>query len=60
MTVCRTLLAGLMLLAYFQIYIFKMEVPESYVCDRAPCQQLTACYIGNQIQSINMAHIIYI
>merc|ERR1711931_415054 len=41
MNVCRTLFGGLMLLAYFQIYIFKMEVPESYVCDRAPCQQLT-------------------
>lgn len=53
MSVCRTLLGGLMLLAYFQIYIFKMEMPESYVCDRAPCQQLTTCYIGKLIQLRN-------
>ena len=41
------LLVGLgMLVAYFHIYIFNLEMPDRYICDRAPCTGLTTCYIG--------------
>ena len=46
MTLSRTVLGAGMLYAYFQIYVFQMEMPDRYVCDRAPCQELTTCYIG--------------
>ena len=47
MTIARTVFGAGMLYAYFQIYVFKMEMPDRYVCDRVPCQELTTCYIGN-------------
>ena len=41
------LLVGLgMLAAYFHIYIFTLEMPDRYICDRAPCTGLTTCYVG--------------
>ena len=46
MTLARTVFGAGMLYAYFQIYVFQMEMPDRYVCDRVPCQELTTCYIG--------------
>ena len=41
------LLVGLgMLAAYFHICIFTLEMPDRYICDRAPCTGLTTCYVS--------------
>jgi len=50
MTIARTVFGAGMLYAYFQIYVFKMEMPDRYVCDRVPCQELTTCYIDRPRQ----------
>ena len=50
MVACRTLIEALFMVGYFYVYTFRFIMPEQYQCDRAPCNNVVACYVDRPKQ----------
>ena len=46
MVIFRILIEVAFVYLYFHIYPFTLLMPEKYLCDRRPCNNVVACYIG--------------
>ena len=41
----RTLIEALFIAGYFYLYVWKWIMPETYQCNREPCNDVVTCYV---------------
>lgn len=59
MVLFRTSIEVAFLVYYFHIYSFQFVMPEQYQCDRAPCNNVVACYIDRPKQKTLVIYIMF-
>lgn len=60
MVLSRSAIEIVFLWAYFQIYIFDLIMPKTYVCQQAPCLVLTVCFVARPNEKTWVLHIMFI
>lgn len=56
----RTVIEALFLAYYFQIYAWQMVMPETYQCDREPCNDVVTCYVERPHQKTIVIWIMFL
>jgi len=59
MVLFRTGIEIAFLVYYFHIYSFQFVMPEQYQCDRAPCNNVVACYVDRPKQKTLVIYIMF-
>jgi len=59
MVFCRTGIEIAFLVYYFHIYTFTFVMPEQYQCQRAPCNNVVACYVDRPKQKTLVIYIMF-
>merc|ERR1711917_159502 len=59
MVLVRTVIDALFIAYYFQVYSFTFVMPEQYQCDRAPCNNVVACYVDRPKQKTLVIYIMF-
>jgi len=59
MVLVRTIIDALFIAYYFQVYSFTFVMPEQYQCDRAPCNNVVACYVDRPKQKTLVIYIMF-